>query len=271
VTIAASTESRVGPTTAAPRSLSAQSSELDHALQQVVQKRKYAWRLPRAISQDSDTGQQGILDRFLDRIAKMVQQTLRDFGNWLGKWLRKLFSNQRALQADNSGYGWILTQEVLLYGLVLAALIGLAWLVYHIVRQHQRKQQPLPSAPIQLTPDLTDEHVAAEHLPEDGWTSLGRELLARGELRLALRAFYFASLAHLAQRNLVSLAKFKSNHDYECELSRRAHSFPDLLTCFGQNVVVFDRVWYGLHELTSESLNQFIANLERIKGHHIPS
>ena len=53
--------------------------------------------------------------------------------------------------------------------------------------------------------------------------------------------FIFASLAHLAERNLISLAKFKSNRDYERELRRRGHSFPNVLTFFGENVLVFDR------------------------------
>ena len=119
---------------------------------------------------------------------------------------------------------------------------------------------------MQPSPDLTDENVAADQLPEDGWTTLGRELLARGEFRLALRAFYLASLAHLAERNLVSLARFKSNRDYERELQRRAHAFPDLQTVFGEIVSAFDRVWYGRHEVTVELVAQFAANVERIKG-----
>lgn len=118
----------------------------------------------------------------------------------------------------------------------------------------------------QPVPDVADENVGAEQLPEDGWTSLARELLGRGEFRLALRAFYLASLAHLADRNLVSLARFKSNRDYERELQRRAHAFPDLQTLFGENVSCFDRVWYGRHEVTGELVTRFATNVERIKA-----
>jgi hypothetical protein len=115
-------------------------------------------------------------------------------------------------------------------------------------------------------PDLSDENLGAEQLPEDGWTKLARELLAGGDLRLALRAFYLASLAHLAQRNLIKLEKFKSNREYERELNRRAHSLPALLGAFGQNVSVFDRSWYGLHEIDSELVSEFAANLERMRA-----
>ncbi len=95
---------------------------------------------------------------------------------------------------------------------------------------------------------------------------LARELLARGEFRLALRAFYLSSLAHLADRNLISLARFKSNRDYERELQRRAHSFPQLREVFGENVSAFDRVWYGTHEATNELVARFAANVERLKA-----
>src|SRR5439155_5905651 len=130
----------------------------------------------------------------------------------------------------------------------------------------RKRTVTIASQPIQPAPDLTDENVGVDQLPEDGWSKLGRELLGRGELRLAMRAFYLASLAHLAGRNLITLAKFKSNRDYEHELRRRGHSFESLLALFGQNVSVFDRIWYGLHEVNAESVGQFAANVDSIKA-----
>ena len=81
-----------------------------------------------------------------------------------------------------------------------------------------------------------------------------------------MRAFYFASLAHLAARNLISLARFKSNHDYERELRRRAHSVQNLPAAFGDNVLRFERVWYGLHEADQESVAQFAIDVEKIRA-----
>src|SRR5207249_6888475 len=164
-----------------------------------------------------------------------------------------------------SGYGWILSLQILLYVLVAAALAALGVLLYRAWRDRKNKAAPIRSTPIQPIPDVADENVAADELPEDGWSRLARELMERGELRLALRAFYLASLAHLAARNLISLAKFKSNRDYERELRRRGHSFEALLALFGQNVSVFERIWYGLHEVNAELVGQFAANVETIK------
>ena len=36
---------------------------------------------------------------------------------------------------------------------------------------------------------------------------------------------------------------------------------------FTQNVTVFDRIWYGLHEVNAEMLHQFASNVEKIKAH----
>jgi len=142
---------------------------------------------------------------------------------------------------------------------VLVILILRAW--------QNRRRQPaaVSSEAILPLPDLADENVAADQLPEDGWIKLGRELLGRGELRLALRAFYFASLAHLAARNLLTIAKFKSNRDYERELGRRGHALPNMLSLFGENVSVFDRSWYGLHDVDTEMVGRFLTNVEKIK------
>ena len=114
-------------------------------------------------------------------------------------------------------------------------------------------------------PDLASDDVTGEELPVDGWTKLAHELLERGELRLAMRAFYFSSLAHLAARSLVSLAKFKSNRDYERELLRRSHALPALSASFSENVSAFDRVWYGRHEISAELIQHFRGNVERIR------
>jgi len=108
--------------------------------------------------------------------------------------------------------------------------------------------------------------VTAAQLPEDEWLRLAGELLNQGDLRLALRAFYLATLAHLAAREIVSIARFKSNHDYEIEVNRRARGLPELRAAFTANVSSFDRAWYGLYEVTAEAMAQFKSNFERIRS-----
>jgi hypothetical protein len=206
--------------------------------------------------------EQGAIARFFQRVSTMVRKWMRA----VRYWLEDLFDRRnQSRDRGDSGFGWIWSLDILLYVLLAATLCATA---IFLMRHWRRKRtlQPVAAQAIQSAPDLADENVGAEQLPEDGWTKLARELFARGEFRLALRAFYLASLAHLAGKNLISLARFKSNRDYENELRRRGHSFPDLLVLFTDNVDVFDRSWYGLHEVSSDVVNQFAAKVERIKG-----
>jgi len=139
------------------------------------------------------------------------------------------------------------------------------WLLVRLWRSQARTEEFAVEA-LPAVPDVSDENVGAEQLPEDGWIRLARELLDRGELRLALRAFYLAALAHLAERNLISLAKYKSNRDYERELLRRGHALADVPGLFSNSVMAFERVWYGRHGVSHDSLEEFARNVEKIKA-----
>ncbi len=161
-----------------------------------------------------------------------------------------------------------------MHSLLVVLLIGLACVLAVILLRlwpGRDRRKPTAAEAAQAIPDLEDEKVGADQMPEDGWAQLTRDLLSRGELRLALRACYLGSLAHLAARNLLSLAKFKSNRDYVRELDRRSHALPEVAEAFAENVLVFDRVWYGLHEVSQELLEHFMSNVERMKGDEVAS
>ncbi|PWU08378.1 MAG: hypothetical protein C5B50_29750 [Verrucomicrobia bacterium] len=237
--------------------------ELDKSIQKVIEQRKYAWRAPRdrtAKTQDSDKSWFG---RFFEQVAEWLGDRVKAFGQWLGRILEKIFGNRRTM-TTSSGFGiqWTLILRILLVALVAAALGALLVLIYRTWNNRRHKANASALTTPEIAPDITDDNVGAEQLPEDGWLTLARELLGRGELRLALRAFYFASLVRLAERNLITLARFKSNRDYERELRRRGHSFPELLAGFGENVAVFERIWYGMHELDTDMVRRFVQNVE---------
>jgi len=249
--------------TAKPASLS--TPDLDNAINRTIHERKYTWRMPREKIPESDA-EKGTLTKFFDKVADLIRKCVKAISDWLDKWMRKLSRRQSIDNStQSSGSGWITSSQALLFALLAAVICVLAIFMYRLW-QRRRQSTVVASEPIQSVPDITDENVGADQLPEDGWTQLARELLARGEFRLAMRAFYLATLAHLAQRNLITIARFKSNRDYERELRRRGHSFPDLLAIFGDNLSVFERIWYGMYEVNGEAVNQFAANVDRMKG-----
>jgi hypothetical protein len=150
--------------------------------------------------------------------------------------------------------------------LLTLAGAALVMLGVRLWRQGGKRRELVVAEVVSARPDLNDENVTAAQLPEDEWLKLARELLDQGDLRLALRALYLATLAHLASREIVSIARFKSNHDYENEVNRRARGLPELREAFAANVHSFDRTWYGLYEVTSDALAQFQSNFERIRA-----
>lgn len=241
-------------------------SELDQAIRHTIQQRKYTWRAPRAKVIDDEEANEGLLSRFVTRAQKLMAKWFKGFGDWLDRVLRKLFQGRRVTHPAPAGYGWMVWLQFLLYLLIAGAVAALGLLIYRVWRGRRRRAPVLAGEAVQAPPDLDDQNVGAERLPEEGWTKLARELLARGEWRLALRAFYLASLAHLAARRLINLAKFKSNREYERELRRRANGVPELLDCFGEAVRVFERVWYGRQAIDSQLVQQFAANVERVKS-----
>jgi hypothetical protein len=238
---------------------------LDRAIDEVLSQRKYTWRLPREKIVKTDT-EKGAIARFWEQVANTLKAWARAVQDWIEKFLRWLFRREHSPTSRSLfGLNWITSLQGLLFLLIAVVVSALAIFLYRVWRSRQRKALMAASEPMVLLPDVADEHTGADQLPEDGWIKLGRELLERGELRLAIRAFYLASLAHLAERRLITLARFKSNRDYENELRRRGHALPGLLPAFGENVSVFDRIWYGLHEANQELVHQFAANVERIK------
>ena len=251
-------------TPAAARAIS--SPELDRVIASTLREDRYAWRLPRLAGPDQDT-QDNLIVRFFTKAGDLFGRGLKRLYHWMGRLIRWLHPKSAAQPATaaGGGYGWVMLLQLLQYGLIALVELALGGLVRRVWR-HRPQALPLaPVTPAVPMPDVADENVRADQLPEDGWLQLARELAARGEFRLALRAFHLATLAHLAARNLVSLARHKSNRDYERELGRRAHALPGLATRFAENVRALECVWYGRHPAGTETVDVFARNVELLR------
>lgn len=245
-------EVAAGEGTRAPTAVAA--SELDRAIADTLDRPEYRWRG----SGTADESAAGWLSTTLDNLLATLRDWAERFLEWLRDLLRKLF---RMGPGMASGGGGVSLTGVLLIVLilVLAVLVGLA--IFRLL--HVWQPAPVVVAqPLAALPDLALEDAHAAQLPADGWTRLALELLQRGELRLALRALYLAQLAQLAGRGLLTLARFKSNRDYQRELDRRAHAVPGLARQFADNIHLVDRVWYGRHPVDRTTVERFAASLE---------
>jgi len=250
------------------------SSELDHSIAEVLKRREFAWRMPREKVADASSSHANWFTRTLRVSVGVLKDALKycldgviKACRWIWETVLKLWPNSSSPESD-SGFGSFRWESALQFSLLIL-IVGIAsFLAVLVIRSwRRRRRSPGVSAePIVALPDLNDENVAADQLPEDEWLRMAQEMMGRGDFRLALRALYLAGLAHLAAREMIAIALFKSNHDYETELVRRTRALPELQSAFSQNVALFDRVWYGRHEVSPEGLAQFRSNLEQIRA-----
>jgi hypothetical protein len=245
-----------------------ESSDLNESVERVLQRREYAWRLP--LPDNADEANQGVIGSFFEQIWNQVRQIYKSIQRGMDsieERLRHLFDRDqkdREPRDSSSGVNWggvaMITFWILLIALVvIVGLLILRW-------SRGRFNEPETAAAETAVPDLTQEDVTADQLPEDGWLRLANELIERGDLRLAVRAFYLAGLAHLGERKLISIARYKSDRDYDRELRRRARGNDGLLDAFDANLVTFEASWYGDHPVSRDTLGGFSNNLERIRA-----
>ena len=240
--------------------------ELDQRISEVIQQPEYSWRMPREKTDPEED--KGLLAHFMDGVLDTITGWYRGvvrFMERIADWFGRRLPEPAGSRKQRSGSGWITRTQGLIFVLLAAAACTLAILLRRLWLARRRLGIEMAGQAVPAAPDITDESIVADELPADRWLMLGRELLEKGELRLALRAFYLSSLARLARGELITIARFKSNRDYQQELTRRrGRAGPQLLNAFAENVVIFERIWYGMHEVTRDLLAVFDRNQERI-------
>lgn len=228
---------------------------LDHALDRVLEEPEFRWRL-RPLPVPPDQKKDGIVQGFVRSTFAILKQIVLNIIRWVRQasdWVSNLFPGSGEKTTDSAtkaggrnAFDWMAGLQLAAY-LLLCVVGGFLLFVIWKVWQHNRLTRPLAaSAPIPAaTPDLRDESVEASRLSADGWLDLARQKVAAGEWRLALRALFLATLARHAQEGWLSLAKFKTNLDYETELRRRTRSRTEVVDDFRDRRRQFEEVWYG--------------------------
>jgi len=250
-------------------------ADMDRALDETLRGRDFQWALPPVPGVEAVDEADGLIKRFVRQGFELIGQVVQDvkgFFSRLGDWIDGLFKSKNenekpkpAVKQDTGDYGqlWRGALYVLL-ALCLAALVWIVWSGWKKRPVARRTLAPLGATP--LAPDLNDEQLEASRLPSHEWLELARSQLALGEWRLALRALYLGSLANLGARGLVSLARAKTNLDYERELGRRAAGRTEIVTGFKSRRLSFECVWYGRASAEETQVRSWLAELEREEG-----
>lgn len=234
--------------------------ELDRAIAEVLEQREYAWRSPR-----EPMGFEGInegpvmrtLMQIRDLLARMARAVLRFIRALLDK-IEGFFDRMFPAPASGGGGGgWLSALKNIMYVLLAVCVAALVAMAIHAWRKNRGEPVTATPAEMPAAPDLEDESLRPTDMAEDEWIALARDLTARGEFRLAMRAMFLAALSWLARHNFIAVARFKTNRDYLREVARRAHSAPAVLGAFEQCIARFEGVWYGARQATPELAEEF--------------
>jgi hypothetical protein len=237
---------------------------LNQSIDEVMQRREFTWRMPRQTLDEEDEGTKGPIASVVAWIIKQLDKGLKTLLGWIDKlieWLIKLWpSADRPIASSDKD--WIASVRVVIIGLLIVLFCSLAYILWRSWVRRRTAQIEVVATALESTPDLEDEDLTADDLPANRWLDLAKELTEKGSLRLAIRALYLAILANLAEHELITIEKYKSNLEYELELQRKAHDKMGLLSAFSKSKEIFERVWYGMYRISRPDLDNY-ANIQK--------
>lgn len=235
-------------------------SRLDESLDRTLENPRYAWQLPRERPESTIP--------FMDDLAESaaaLRERIMDALRVVRDWWTNLW-NRDPNRQGGTGAPSRNTLQLSIGALVVALLALLFLLLWRGRRGRSEFVNAVPATA--AAPNLEDEDTTADALPEDEWIALAEQLMAQGDLRLAMRALFFSALAALSRNGFVTIARYKTNREYVRELRRVAHAAPELAPRFGEQVGVFESVWYGDHSLSPDGVARYRESLQKVKEAH---
>lgn len=239
--------------------------EFRQEIERTLEQKKYQWQLSRRTAGDEIApDDRSWLSARIQELAESINRVVKSITEWIENSLEEMSKrerggNSRGASSDTKVFqGLSSTMSIALTVLVIGLIL---WIVFALYRKHKSTvevelEEEGLSGPI----DLESEDIVATQLPEDEWMRLAREQLGQGDRRLAVRALFLATLSNLGENGVLRIARFKSNRDYRSELERKMRREVDLLEAFGRNTGLFERTWYGLHEVSDEMVEAFLSN-----------
>jgi hypothetical protein len=233
-----------------------QAAELRSHVGEVLKQDRYQWRMPRELPEGA-VQEDSLVRQSVKWLQEMVGSVFRWFGEVIVDWLKGLFDqpDREVSQRDSKGgAAWGDALQQILIGLLIVLGIALVWI---LVRQWRRMPvTAVAKAASSAEINLESEQIVASQLPENEWLRLAQEKAEAGDYRLAMRALFLATLAHLGEARLIAISRWKSNGDYVRELGYRARDREGLRSGFSESVRTFDAAWYGWHEVSQDQLER---------------
>jgi uncharacterized protein DUF4129 len=174
-----------------------------------------------------------------------LTKLIRDFN----RWMESLMPKSEGVEPGRARlFGNVVTVIVIGAAGLMIAYVGML-LFKRFKRPAKPKTRKKREARIVLGEKLQPEQTATDLLAE-------AEALARnGDLRAAIRKGYIALLVELGDRNVITLAQYKTNRDY----LRSVSTVPQLHSPLKRLTESFERHWYGFVQATPNDWQDFRA------------
>ncbi len=178
-------------------------------------------------------------------LVRMIEQFLR--------WIQSLIPKPKPVSLGTAEAFSRLAQVVVIVIALAVLAFVLKLFLPRMLRARRTKKKVKGRARIVLGETLEPDQSATDLLSE-------AEILARrGELRAAIRKGYIALLVELGERKILSLAQYKTNHDY----LRAVREIEPLYGNVKQLTDSFERHWYGLAQATETDWLAFRSAYEQ--------
>ncbi|HYN85519.1 MAG TPA: DUF4129 domain-containing protein [Pyrinomonadaceae bacterium] len=173
----------------------------------------------------------------------------------LQKWIESLFEGRTPSRGPGTGVAT--AAQVLIFALAFGVFAYVLW------RFWRTRGGALTRVSLKREPRvILGETVGPDERPAD-LLSEAERLARAGDLRGAIRKAYVALLLELGDRNVLRLARHKTNRDYLQSVRQLA---PQLYAFMQPLTLTFERYWYGYERATEDDWRAFLADCRRTLG-----
>jgi len=186
---------------------------------------------------------------------------------WLLDWFADVLEWLRGLVTFGGGKpGSMSWQQWVGWGLIVALLALLAYLMVRVWRR--RGEARRPGATGLGESDVVEERRRVEALPSDvgrrraNLLDAARECYGQGDFREAIIYLFSYQLVRLDKRQLIRLAKGKTNRQYLREIGRRRA----LRRLFEQTMVTFEDAFFGDYAIDRARFESVWSHLDEFES-----
>ncbi len=242
-------------------------NQLAKAISEVSKGNLYRWRYK---NKKNKKEKKGLIFQMIEDLRKTLGKWLKPLGKFIRKivkriddFIRKLiFSEKGSADKPTESFWADLWPKIIILITVFIFLLGVIYLFW----LHHKDKITVVRTPKRKIPDIMEEDLDATELKEDEWLKMGEELMARGELTLALRSIFLAILSFFHRNSYLVFERSKTNYNYLSEIAGNSDNNAHLLDSFRACIEIFERSWYGRYPVTMDILERFKAYQHGIMG-----